>query len=1123
VAVEEDGPVYKAIHFGLNQPVHVKVLAPDLASDPDMAQRFIRQAQLAVTVSHPLIPRILDVSTNRDSLWIVREPAEGQRLSAQLNGSPLSAAEVNATFPKITEALAAVHDAGLLHLNMKPHSIILSPDKKNVRLVGFAAAIHKSEQLQVIAGSPGYAPNEQAVSRELDPSTDIFALGLLLYEMLTGRPAFPAEKDSALFALPDEIQVPAPSAVIPSVPKHLAELVRRMTQPLTKDRIASCSAVLADLAAEPQPEPDADLTVIELPPPVAPPAKEEATPLPEPPAAPGPQEQEEFEVISEQPEFEVVSEQPEFEVISQQSDLEEIPQPGAQANAPPTQAAPASPDPIIEVVELGPPQGSPEPTGQPQSPKPKAPQPSSDGHDVDAGVEVISAPPVQAPSADNVAVEIVEVAPSETPSESGVVRPKKGKATAKAASETAAPLPAAPAADAVGKKKKLLVFAAAGGGGLIAVVIVLVLMFSNGEPEEPAPKKAPPRTAQATPPNKPKAVPAQKKPEATKAEPAKAEAKKPPNGETKTSNPLPKKTDGTAKAVPESPPEKKTEAAPPALVADDKEAIQAAFNKAQTAAEARAEKQHFAEALKKLDEFIQAHPKGDAAEQAKSRQADIRKQAEDAFQAIQKKAEKLLGEHDYPPAFKAYENVLRIWGMPEHKQAAERAIMEAKRRHELYIVSEAGKLWNKINKHISTGDFDSARFDCEDALEVARDPMLKQWIAGTKTDVARSGELRQIVLQGVNTIKGQKMQVQQGSMKVMVRILGANQSGILYQGVRDQVTIEWAALNPMQVYKFGKQFGNPDNARHRLAIGTYCLDNGLVEEGIGEFSAAARIDPKTKEALAERLRRAGTGTALVPAGPFKAGSNEGAANEKPGHEANVGPFFIGRYEVTNAEYQYFVTETQHRRPEHWPKGVCPKGSGNMPVTNIVWEDACAYARWLGWRLPEEMEWEKAARGTDGREYPWGSGFSTTKANALKPPEKTKTTGSPETTKATKKATDKQEPQAHPKHIRSYTNGASPFGLFDVCGNVAEWTASWYKPYKGNSDADPDKGDAEKDTDYGEKHKVIRGGACIDTADKATCTYRDHKPPTEKNAYLGFRCVWGPIPPPLAEPEKAPKE
>jgi len=111
---------------------------------------------------------------------------------------------------------------------------------------------------------------------------------------------------------------------------------------------------------------------------------------------------------------------------------------------------------------------------------------------------------------------------------------------------------------------------------------------------------------------------------------------------------------------------------------------------------------------------------------------------------------------------------------------------------------------------------------------------------------------------------------------------------------------------------------------------------------------------------------------LVPAGPFRLGPSK--------RPCQVDAFSIDRYPVTNAQYARFVRETGRDAPRHWANGAIPAGKVLHPVIWVTWHDADAYARWAGKRLPMETEWEKAARGTDGRAFPWGGAFDANRCN-----------------------------------------------------------------------------------------------------------------------------------------------
>jgi len=203
------------------------------------------------------------------------------------------------------------------------------------------------------------------------------------------------------------------------------------------------------------------------------------------------------------------------------------------------------------------------------------------------------------------------------------------------------------------------------------------------------------------------------------------------------------------------------------------------------------------------------------------------------------------------------------------------------------------------------------------------------------------------------------------------------------------------------------------------------------------------------------------------------GSDTGKEDESPQQEVILDAYNIDIYPVTNAEYKKFVDATGHKPPRNWKNGTYPEGKADHPVVWVTWYDAQAYAEWVGKRLPTEAEWEKAARGTDGRIYPWGNEFDKNKCNSRE-------AGIKDTVP-----------------VGSYPDNASPFGVYDMAGNVWEWTADWYDAYRGS---------LYEFNRFGEKYKVLRGGSWYDGADFVRCSARNSADPNFSFSTIGFRCA-----------------
>lgn len=191
---------------------------------------------------------------------------------------------------------------------------------------------------------------------------------------------------------------------------------------------------------------------------------------------------------------------------------------------------------------------------------------------------------------------------------------------------------------------------------------------------------------------------------------------------------------------------------------------------------------------------------------------------------------------------------------------------------------------------------------------------------------------------------------------------------------------------------------------------------------------------------------------------------------RPEHKVTLPAFYIDRTEVTNAQYKAYCDATNYPAPPNWKDGKYPDGEDDFPVTHVSWYEAGAYAAWLGKRLPTEAEWEKAARGSDKREFPWGNNWDAKRVIWHR---------------------------NRPFKVGTKPNGASPYGALDMAGNVFEWTASWYDAYPNAP---------HKFAEFGTQMKCIRGGGFDGGDILARTHFRSVAYPSARSDMIGFRCA-----------------
>lgn len=227
----------------------------------------------------------------------------------------------------------------------------------------------------------------------------------------------------------------------------------------------------------------------------------------------------------------------------------------------------------------------------------------------------------------------------------------------------------------------------------------------------------------------------------------------------------------------------------------------------------------------------------------------------------------------------------------------------------------------------------------------------------------------------------------------------------------------------------------------------------------------------------------GAAMMYVPAGDFTMGSNDGGSDEKPVHTVYLDAFWIDKFEVTNALYKKCVDADKCLPPNNTSSYTRSSYYGNSqfnnyPVIYVSWDDANKYCTWTGKKLPTEAQWEKAARGTDGRIYPWGNAFDGAKLNSW----------------------DSNPRPGDTTAVGSYPSGASPYGAMDMAGNVWEWVADWYSSSYYTSSRNNPTGPSS-----GQYH-VVRGGSWLNPSDTVRGAVRHLNTPDSRSSLLGFRCA-----------------
>jgi formylglycine-generating enzyme required for sulfatase activity len=256
--------------------------------------------------------------------------------------------------------------------------------------------------------------------------------------------------------------------------------------------------------------------------------------------------------------------------------------------------------------------------------------------------------------------------------------------------------------------------------------------------------------------------------------------------------------------------------------------------------------------------------------------------------------------------------------------------------------------------------------------------------------------------------------------------------------------------------------------------------------GLVVMSCASIVVADTHRAMEAEARMHGAPMVWISDGAFTMGSETGRHRNQPSHEVYVNAFYLDQFEVTVARYAKFLDAAESGRqglvPKLWEQ-VNMVHDGDRPVIGVSWHAADAFCRWAQKRLPTEAEWEKAARATDRRVYPWGNQEPTLAfANYAQ-------------------ASSGNRYSTSLRSVGSYATGKSPYGAYDMAGNASEWVSDWYdESYYATSPKNNPQGPARG------LEKVVRGGSFQDSSLALKSVSRDSSFPDDKGRLVGVRCA-----------------
>lgn len=1070
-------PLYEGLDPLLGQPRTVRVLSGTQASDQACVQAFVNAGKLAAAARHTVLANVTHLDRFEGGLFTVAPALEGQPLDQAVHAAGrLHAPDALRIARRLAEGLATLHDRQVVHRNVGPKSVYILPDGEP-RLRNFALAIGPSApgDPHEVAGQPGYLAPEQVAGGALDGRADLYGLGALLYYALVGRPAFlgrtpgdiiraqvagPAAPRDALAAVVSPQVADFVMSLMSTAPGERPEHARAVSEALAKLAEGAPRPVKAAAPREPREDRLAfvetgsgDSSRAKLNPRVPQglsPRKPELVrkPAARPMLTPPSKEESSFALSTEEPAI-TDEERMRPAMVSKPESFGQTPvvlatsRPGAASPTPAAKAAdlpgPSLDDLVLQTDEQTAPGKKPKADDTPlvevEVSKPKL-TPRMIGLGAVAAVLLIVAVWHFWPSG---------AAPSKAPAPTQTTAP--AKATKKGE-------PPPPAADDQREFAIVEDFAKKNPKG-VEEIIKRCDAFLEKFPKSPA--AAPARKIRQD------ALAGVRDKDAEAALPAAIQAVQ----NRRVSYPqrlaaadaFLKKYAGTRAAT-------DVQKHRDLVLAERDSTADAAAKAARPNLEKLLQAETYGPACAALAALAETYEGTQTAAAAAAELADLRGKLATRFKAVKDGAERLFLETKFRDAVAQLDAPMTRWQADDMKKEAT-ALAETFGTRRAAILQGYGAFLREFDPLVTAWKFEAAHAAATDAAGKADEPVLRALLEGKAADAAAMLLALDRVVAGA---KAEQAKAAKGDGKILLqRSIGARLKATIDNPTRAGLHVEmlghkgplpWSEIHMEQIAAFAAGAPGKASAAERHGLGLIALSAGAFRIGFDEFKAAVEADAQALDGIVASLRRHAQGFVYLPACEFPAGT----AKQRTAADA----LLLARAEVTNAEYAFYASANKIDLPSDWKTG-----RDDYPVANVTWQQADAYAQWLGMRLPTSLEWERAVRGTEGHQYPWGNTFEAGWVNLARPPAK----GGPPAPASLLQA-----------YRRMSRRDDSPF--FHLVGNVREWTSTAQRDAKG----------------VAVTYETV-GASAAELEKDAAAHLRAPRKPDAADPYVGFRLAW----------------